>query len=664
MPSHPICTAMVALVAAFVVAPPGLAADKTTTRDKAADENAPKHTNRLAKETSPYLLLHAHNPVDWYPWGEEALAKAKQEKKLIFLSIGYSSCYWCHVMERESFMDEEIAALMNEHFVCIKVDREERPDIDEVYMHALQIYLQMLGSKQGGGWPLSMFLTPDAKPLMGGTYFPPRDRDGRMGFLTVLKRVQEAWTTDTDKWQNAGDDLADYVAETLKQQPIVRVPKLDASMVDKVLRGLAARYDPTYGGFGFDPENPRQAKFPEPPNLFFLLDQAGRENEIARRMLVTTLDQIARGGIRDHLGGGFHRYSTDRYWRVPHFEKMLYDNGQLISIYARAYELTERADFKRVVDEAIEFLLREMIDESGAFYSAIDAETNAEEGRYYVWQREEIEKTLSPEQYALWGGVYGITGEPNFEERYIPLLSEPLSDVAAERKTTEDLLHESLEGSRAKLLDERNKRPHPLTDTKILAGWNGLAIRGLADAGRIFNNDAYTAAAARAAQFVLANMRDPKGRLLRSHAGGEAKLLGYLDDYAYFIDGLIALDLATGDERWIETADELTALQIELFADQRVGGFFYTSTEHERLIARSKLPVDGVTPSGNSVSVTNLLYLAESLDRPQYIERAERCIKSAAPVLAERPAAVPQLAVGLSAWIDATRDDDSKQPKK
>jgi uncharacterized protein YyaL (SSP411 family) len=624
-------------------------------------KDPPKHTNRLAKETSVYLLLHAHNPVDWYPWGEEALAKAKQENKLIFLSIGYSSCYWCHVMERESFMDDEIAVMLNKHFVCIKVDREERPDIDEIYMQALQIYLQLVGSKQGGGWPLSMFLTPDAKPLMGGTYFPPRDKDGHIGFKTVLERVRDAWAAEPKRWQETGNALANYVADSLAQQPIVQVPKLDADTVAGVLRALAARYDVTYGGFGFDPENPRRSKFPEPPNLVFLLDQAQRKNEIAERMLVFTLAQIAQGGIRDHLGGGFHRYSTDRYWRVPHFEKMLYDNAQLVSIYARAHQLTRRADFKRAAEDAADFMLREMTDADGGFYAAIDAETDGEEGRYYVWERKQVQDALSPDEYELWSGIYGIDGEPNFEGRYILLLAKPLADTAAARDTAEDALRATLEPARKKLFAARSQRPRPLTDTKILSGWNGLAIRGLADAGRIFKSDAYLKAAARSADFVLANMRDSQGRLLRTYGAGQARLLAYLDDYAYLVDGLIALHVATGDERWLTAADELTADQIARFWDERIGGFYYTSTEHEQLIARSKLPTDGVTPSGNSVSVTNLLYLADALKRPEYVERARKCMESAAPTVMEHPTAAPQLAVGIAAWLDRQRDEKRKQ---
>ena len=622
---------------------------------EATGKNAPRHTNRLAKETSPYLLLHAHNPVDWYPWGEEALAKAKAEKKLIFLSVGYASCYWCHVMERETFMDEEIAELLNKHFVCIKVDREERPDIDEIYMQSLQIYLKLAGSKQTGGWPLSMFLTPDAKPLMGGTYFPARDKDGLRGFLSVLGLVQEAWQGDPEKWQKTGDSLAEYVAESLRQRPMLRVLKLNRDLVDAVLGAVARTYDSTYGGFGFDPANPKRSKFPDAPNLAFLLDYARRyQGDTARAMLDKTLESLAQGGIRDHVGGGFHRYSTDRYWRVPHFEKMLYDNGQLASIYAQAYELAPRDDFCRVAEELCDFVLREMTDEAGGFYASIDAETDGHEGRYYVWERGEVEQLLAPEEFATWGEVYGILGEPNFEGRYIPLLSKSLAESANKRHTTESALNESLRAANAKLLAARSKRKRPLTDTKILTGWNGLMIRGLADAGRVFKRDDYTAAAARAADFVLAKSRDEKGRLQRTHAGGHAKVPAYLDDYAFFIDGLIALDRATGNVRFRHQAAKLTDAQLALFWDERIGGFFYTSSEHEVLFARSKLPTDNATPSGNAVSAANLVYLAGALDRPEYLARAEACIRAASPLLDEHPGAVVQTAVALDAWLEAS----------
>jgi uncharacterized protein len=652
------------LVVALATLLAATASGQEAKKPDAQAEAKARPANRLAKETSPYLLLHAHNPVDWYPWGEEALARARREKKLIFLSIGYSSCYWCHVMERESFSDDEIADKLNKNFVCIKVDREERPDLDEIYMQALHVYMQLIGSKQGGGWPLSMFLTPDAKPLMGGTYFPPRDVEGRMGFLTVLDRVREAWTADPGKWQKTGDSLADYVAESLRQRPMLKVVKLDKALVDSVLRALAVQYDNAYGGFGFDPANPARAKFPEPPNLSFLLDYTRRHRaEAARKMAYTTLENVSQGGIRDHVGGGFHRYSTDRFWRVPHFEKMLYDNAQLATVYTEAHALAPREDFRRVVDETLEFMLREMIDQAGGFYAALDAETDSQEGRYYVWSREEVESLLGADEFALFADVYGLAGEANFEERYIPLLARPLAELARERDLTETQLDQRLRPIRQKLLASRSGRPRPLTDTKILTGWNGLAIRALADAGRVFHDEHYQAAGIRAAEFVLSKLRDSQGRLLRVFAGGQAKTPAYLDDYAFLVDGLIALHRATKDDRWLRAAGELTDAQLELFWDDRAGGFFHTSPLHEQLIARSKLAADNVMPSGNSVAAANLLYLAGALDKPDYRARAEKCVQAAAPIFEENPAAAVQLAVAVAALVEMAPAAGAKAPK-
>ncbi len=657
--------AALTLCVALLVGVPSHARPAAAAEPKRPAADKPAKANRLAKETSPYLLLHAHNPVDWYPWGEEALEKAKREKKPIFLSVGYSSCYWCHVMERESFMDDEIAALLNKHFVCIKVDREERPDIDEVYMRALNVYLQLAGAGGGGGWPMSMFLTPDAKPLFGGTYFPPRDTDDHTGFFTIVTKVHEAWADDPDKWQESADQLAAYVKESLAQRPVLGLVKLDAKLLDEVQAALAEQYDEKYGGFGFVAAQPRRPKFPEPANLRFLLarahgmDALGNMNDDAQKMLMGTVSAISRGGIRDHLGGGFHRYSTDRYWRVPHFEKMLYDNGQLAAVLAQAYELEPREDFKQAAAELLEFVAREMTDASGGFYAAIDAETDGHEGFYYVWQREELEKLLTEEEFSLAAAIYGFAGEPNFEGRYIPLLARPLAATAKGRKVSEADLQRQLAPIRAKLLTARQQRKRPLTDTKILSGWNGLMIRGYADAGRVWKNPDYLAAAIKAADFVSQKLRTADGRLLRSYAGGTAKLPGYLDDYAFFIDGLVALHQATGDRKWLAAAGQLMDQQIELFWDDRAGGFFFTSTEHEELIARSKIPTDGATPSGNSVSAANLIYLAGALDKPAYLDRAEKTISAVAGLMQDSPLVAPQMAAALSEYLEVR-----KAPKK
>lgn len=623
-----------------------------------------KHTNRLARETSPYLLLHAHNPVDWYPWGEEALAKARRENKPIFLSIGYSSCHWCHVMERETFMDDEIAQLLNKHFVCIKVDREERPDIDAIYMTALRVYYQLTGNPSGGGWPLSMFLTPDGKPFFGGSYFPARDGDRPPlpGFLTIVRRVVEAWQERPDAIRRDAETIARLTKNELEGGRAVALVPLDDSLLRQALRQLREQFDPQYGGFGYDAHDPQRPKFPEPSNLWLLLDVARRTgDQQARNMLVVTLERMARGGIRDHLGGGFHRYSVDRYWRVPHFEKMLYDNAQLASVYARAYELTGRDDFRRVAEEIVQFVLRDMRSPGGAFYSAIDSQSEGEEGKYYRWRPDQVQKLLEPDEYRLFASVYGLDGPPNFEQRdYVLQITKPLAQLADEQGMTERQLESRLEPIRRKLLAARSKRLAPAVDTKILTNWNGLMIRGLADAGRILKEPEYIEAAERAARFVLERSVDDAGRLMHSYAGGQARYRGYLDDYAFFVDGLIALGQATGERRWFELAQQWTDRQIEQFWDEPRGGFYFTADDHETLLARAKDPVDGAEPAGNSVAAHNLVVLGQLLDRRDYLEKAEATIRSAQFLLGQSPAASPRLLVALAQLLEARSQADDK----
>ncbi len=635
-----------------------------------ADAKAAKkrHTNRLAKETSPYLLLHAHNPVDWYPWGAEALEKAKKDSKLIFISIGYSSCYWCHVMERESFMDEEIAKEMNEHFVCIKVDREERPDIDEIYMTSLQVYGELSGGGGRGGWPLSMFLTPEAKPVAGFTYLPPRadeKRGFKGGFLDALKVLHKTWTDDPKRVTSSAGTITEAVQRQLRQRPLLAEKPTDKD-VRKLQTALAEDFDTKYGGFGFNEENDRRPKFPEPSNLVFLLRQVRqaedkRDREDARRMLVKTLDSMAAGGIWDHVGGGFHRYSTDRYWRIPHFEKMLYDNGQLATVYAEAFALTGNADYKTVTERLLEFVLREMTGPQGAFYAALDAETDADEGAFYVWKADELRGALGEADFAIFADAYGVGEKPNFEGRHTLLLPRPLAETAANHKLSAEELAAKLALLRQKLLKLRGKRPRPLTDTKVITSWNGLMIRGLADAGRILKNERYVAAAAKAADFILDKLRTKDGRLLRTYAGDQAKLNAYLDDYAFFVDGLIALhrassaDKATGEKRWLDTARQLTDKMIELHGDARDGGFFFTSGDHESLIARSKGPSDGALPSGNSVAADNLVYLGAALKEPKYLEQAEKTITARGAMLRNAPLAYPRMLTALAALEEARK---------
>ncbi|MCU0876555.1 MAG: thioredoxin domain-containing protein [Pirellulaceae bacterium] len=630
---------------------------------EAAEKPAAKHTNRLAKETSPYLLQHAHNPVDWHPWGEEALAKAKAEGKLIFLSIGYSSCHWCHVMERESFHDEEIAAFLNKHFVCIKIDREERPDIDAIYMTALSVYHQIAGEPRGGGWPLSMFLTPEAEPFLGGTYFPARDgdREGMPGFLTIIGKVQEFWAKFPDKIREDAKTITRFTKAEMEAKRTSPLVPLDESLIPPVQAALDEQYDPKYGGFGYGP-NPRQPKFPEPSNLVFLIDRVQRHKDAkAQEMLVGSLAGMQQGGIRDHLGGGFHRYSVDRYWQIPHFEKMLYDNGQLASVYAEAFALTGRDDFRRTTQELCDFLLREMRDETGGFYTAIDADSEGEEGKFYRWDKAEVEKALSADEFALFAQVYGLDREPNFEEKfYAPQLSKPLADVAKELSLSEADLEARLVPIRQKLLTVRSQRIRPITDTKLLAADNGLAIGGLADAGRILKEPRYIEAATQAAEFVLTKLRIADGRLKRTYSAGEARLNAYVNDYAFVVDGLLRLHRASGDKRWLTAAGELTDKQIELFADEAGGGFYFTSKDHEALLARGKEIVDTAVPSGNSVSADNLVRLAVLLDRPEYLPRASKTILAAATILEGSPSSVPRMAAVIPALIEARKKLDAK----
>src|SRR5262245_3402345 len=624
-----------------------------------AAKEKPKHTNRLSKETSPYLLQHAHNPVDWDPWGEEALAKAKKEGKLIFLSIGYSSCHWCHVMERESFHDEEIARFLNQHFVCIKVDREERPDVDSVYMTSLHMINLLAERGRGGGWPLSMFLTDEAEPFSGGTYFPAHDGDrheGSTGFLTICRKLQEYWGKSADKVREDAKTVVKFTKAELERRRGALTVALDEALLVGAQEALAEQFDPKYGGFGYTPDG-RRPKFPEPSNLMLLLDRVRRHGDNqARQMLAKTLDQMAQGGIRDHLGGGFHRYSVDRYWAIPHFEKMLYDNGQLASVYAQAYELTGNENYRRVASELCEFVMRELTDKGGAFYVALDADSEGEEGKFYRWAKSEVQKALPAEDFALFAKVYGLDGEPNFEEKfYAPQLSKPLAETAAEMKLPEEALEARLAPVRKKLFDVRAPRVRPRTDTKILTADNGLMIGGLADAGRILKEPRYVAAAERAAEFVLQNLRTADGRLLRTFAGGEAKLNAYLNDYAYLADGLLRLHRATDKSRWRDEAAAITAKQIELFSDTRVGGFFFTSSDHEALWARGKDLADNAIPSGNSVAAHNLIALAALKDKPEYLPLASKTIAAAVVATQSSPAAAPWMLTAIPALADAKR---------
>ena len=637
-----------------------------------AANHVTEHSNRLIDESSPYLLQHAHNPVDWYPWGDEAFAKARRENKMVFLSVGYAACHWCHVMERESFVDPEIARIMNERFVCIKVDREERPDVDQIYMTAVQLI------SGNGGWPMSVFLLPDGKPFWGGTYFPARtgDRQGATGFRSIMNQIHEAWTNKPDAVRQQAEQLTAVIKANQRVERdssgADTNKKLNRKMVDRVASSLDEQFDPQFGGFGYSSANPNRPKFPEPSNLVFLLDRMQRESvspqqrDRAASMLVATLDGMISGSMLDHLGGGFHRYSVDRMWQIPHFEKMLYDNGQLASVFARAYEVTGNEEYRQVVVGVCDFVIRELAAEGGAFHSALDADSEGEEGKFYRWEKDEITAIAESTE----GGskalkVFGIDQGPNFEgEFYAISPRKTLSTIAKTRGETFRELYQSLTVFRQATMAERAKRVRPITDIKILTAWNGLMIAGLADAGRILGNKEYIDAAIDAAEFVLTNLRKDDGRLLRSHAAGESRFNAYIDDYAFLASGLFALHRATGDEKWLSSGKEITEKQLTLFWDDVDGGFFFTSNDHPALIVRVKDPVDSALPSGSSLSAENLLYLAAQTDDPRYPEKLRLTLRSSAPMFEKAPAAVPRLAAVLAEYLDGSPEtlaDSTKQ---
>ncbi|WP_419189989.1 thioredoxin domain-containing protein [Stieleria marina] len=619
-----------------------------------------EHTNRLAKESSPYLLQHAHNPVDWYPWGDEAFAKAKRENKMVFLSVGYAACHWCHVMERESFEDAEIAKLMNDKFVCIKVDREERPDVDQIYMTSVQM---ISGS---GGWPMSVFLLPDAKPFWGGTYFPARtgDRGTSTGFLSIVKQIDQAWKTQNEVVRKQAQHVTQAIAANQLSPDDEATPQpggISDAMIDRVADSLAKAFDPKYGGFGYSEARDNQPKFPEPSNLVFLLDRMKRQSvasesrEQAKAMVRKTLDGMLSGAMLDHLGGGFHRYSVDRKWQIPHFEKMLYDNGQLASVYAQAGVDFDSPEYRDVARQICDFVLRELKADGNAFYSALDADSDGEEGKFYRWTQAEVaDMQSSVEGFANFATVFRLTAEPNFEGEYFAIdPRRSLTSIADERGTTYDELRKQLAPARSDLFRRRSTRSRPLTDVKILTAWNGLMIAGLADTGRLLHEPKYVRAAADAAEFVLRELADSDGRLKRSYAAGQAKLNAYVDDYAFLVSGLIALHRATDDVKWLTQANAITEQQIQWFGDDSGGGFFFTSSDHPSLIVRVKDPVDGAIPSGASVSAENLLYLLCHQPQPKFATKLMQTLNASAPLFRKSPSAAPRLAAVAAEFNDS-----------
>lgn len=617
-----------------------------------AAENTPvakeKQANRLINESSPYLLQHAHNPVDWFPWGEEAFTKARNENKPIFLSVGYSSCFWCHVMERKVFENEEIARYMNEHFVNIKVDREERPDVDEIYMLAVQVYFQLAGSAQGGGWPLSMFLTPTGAPIAGGTYFPPEDLPGRPGFLTVMQQLNSAWKEQEAAVKQTAAVLSREV-QRLSQPSLNLSPKeLSPDDFQAAIDAVISHYDPVHAGFDFNPDSPDEPKFPVPSKLMLIQAQLANNEQDTQglaKKLDHSLDAMAAGGIYDHLAGGFHRYSTDREWRVPHFEKMLYDNAQLAEIYAEAYQRTRNRQYRETAEGILQFVLETMTDKSGAFYSALDAETDGIEGKYYVWSQQEIQEILSAGSYRYFAASYGLNDPPTFEHGYILHRAQPIALTAQKLGVPMNELETRLTKMRQQLLSQRQTRTPLRRDDKILTSWNGLMIRAFARAGKILERQDYLDHAAKAALYLMTTLRDQEGRLLRTARNHQASLPAYLDDYAFVVSGLLTLHDATGEEKWLSTARLLTDAQISLFWDSQSGGFFFTAHDHESLIARTKAAYDSVLPSGNSVSIQNLVRLAQRTGDSNYLDRAGKTISAFSGQFRQSPGNLPYFAM-------------------
>ncbi len=610
-----------------------------------------KKPNRLIKEKSPYLLQHAFNPVDWYPWGEEAFEKARREDKPIFLSIGYSTCYWCHVMEREVFEVDSIAALMNKYLVSIKVDREERPDVDRVYMTALQA---MTGS---GGWPMSMFLTPDLKPFFGATYIPPESKWGRPGFRDIITRIQELWTTNREAILENSQQIADY----LRQATGLKEPAIKAGQraLDRGFESFSKSYDPNYAGFGNAP------KFPRPVVSNFLLRYCKRTKESkALEMTLATLSRMARGGIYDQIGGGFHRYSTDEKWHLPHFEKMLYDQAQLAISYLEAFQTTHDNFYADVARDVLAYVQRNLTHPEGGFYSAEDAESAVDpekpdekkEGAFYVWTLPELDAILGPEAARVSAYHFGAKTEGNVDSdphqqflgKNILYIAHSLEETAEQFRLTVADLESRLSTARRKLFEARQRRPRPHLDDKILVSWNGLMISAFSRACQVLGDMEYLRPAERAAQFVLTKQFNPRTKeLLRRYRDGEARYEAHLEDYAFFVQGLLDLYEASLDIKWLEHAIALTEVQNTLFYDKENGGFFDISGKDRSILVRTKEWYDGAEPSGNSIAILNLLRISEMINKQEWKEMAEQSLSHFGQRMLDAPQAMPQFLVAL-----------------
>ncbi len=588
--------------------------------------------NRLITETSPYLLQHAHNPVDWHAWGREALDKAQAEDKPILLSIGYSACHWCHVMERESFEDEKTAGLMNDNFVSIKVDREERPDIDNVYMNAVQA---LTGS---GGWPLTVFLTPDGRPFYGGTYFPPDDNRGMVSFPRLLTAMADAYRNKRGDVIQATQQLVSRVQQ-MAEVPRAQEP-LSPDVLHQAFQNLVSNYDFQNGGFGSAP------KFPQPMTYEFILRYYKLTNSPrALEMVEMAASQMAMGGIYDQVGGGFHRYSTDQYWLVPHFEKMLYDNALLIRLFLHLFQATENGFYRRVAEETLDYVIREMRDPAGGFYSSQDADSEGEEGKFFLWTRDELKLVLGEKDADLIGAYFGASEAGNFEGTNILNTPQGPESFAAEAGIAPEELASAVSSAKRKLMEARGGRVHPGRDDKALTAWNGMMLRSFAEAASILDRDDYRQAAVDCAEFLLQELvRD--GRLLRTYKDGKAHLNGYLEDYAYLADGLLYLYEATFDDRWLNEARSLADGMIDLFWEQAENGFYDTGRDHEDLVVRPRDVFDNATPCGSSVAVDMLLRLSMFTGDGEYSRRASTALRAMRQYLIRAPN-------GMGHWLCA-----------
>jgi len=590
-------------------------------------------SNHLAGETSPYLLQHADNPVDWYPWGQEALSLAKEQNKPILLSVGYAACHWCHVMAHESFEDPNIAEIMNQHFINIQVDREERPDIDSIYMEAV---VAMNGQ---GGWPMTVVMTPAGKPFFGGTYYPPVARHGLPSFTQVLVSLAEAWQERRKDVDDSAANVTQHIGQGLSMGESSNL--LSETVLERATSSIAGQYDRRMGGFGQAP------KFPQSMTIEFLLRRyVGRDDSQALAMAEHTLEMMVRGGIYDQIGGGFARYSTDNDWLVPHFEKMLYDNALLSRAYLHAWRITGKPLYRRIVEETLDWVLTEMRHEEGGFYSSLDADSEGEEGKFYVWDVDEIKNVLG-EDAEIFEDYYGVTDGGNWEGANVLYVPGTIESVAHAHKISPKAVREWIDLARQSLYVARSKRPWPGLDDKIITSWNGMMLAAFAEAGRDLSQSRFTEAARVNAEFLYRTLRLPDGRLYRTwKSGAEAKNNGYLEDYAFLADGLLALYQNTFESRWFFWAAELAEKMVTFFQDESGGGFFDTSNDHESLLYRPKGLQDNAIPSGNSIAATVLLSLSLYTGKSSYWEIAEAAVSSLTEVMANHP-------TGFGQWLCA-----------